>query len=71
MPVTTRTNPIPLGEGPRVEPQLNELMIERHCLTIFKEAPIKFNARRGNLLEEALAKLIKKHKITVPVVHVD
>jgi len=46
-------------------------MIERHCLAIFKEAPIKFNARRGNLLEEALAKLIKKHKITVPVVHVD
>ena len=69
--MATRTNPNPLSEGPRVEPQLNELMIERHCLAIFKEAPIKFNARRGNLLEEALAKLIKKHKITVPVVHVD
>ena len=69
--MAARTNPIPLSEGPRVESQLNELMIERHCHQIFKEAPIKFNARRGNLLEEALAKLIKKHKITVPVVHVD
>jgi hypothetical protein len=69
--VTSRTNPIPLAEEPRVEPQLSELMIERYCLVIFKEAPIKFDARKGNLLEEALAKLIKKYKITVPVVHVD
>ena len=53
-----------------IESDLSEDAINRYCDEFFREAPIKFKCRKGNKLEEHVQKLIKKHKITVPIVNV-
>ena len=36
----------------------------------FSKAPIKFKSRKGNKMEEIMQKVIKKYKITIPVIYI-
>ena len=42
--------------------------IQEECDELFQEAPLDFEARRGNKLEEKMAQLIKERNIKIPVV---
>jgi hypothetical protein len=53
-----------------VKANIRDDSIDKKCDEFFgKEAPIKFIARKGNKLEDSIQKLIKKFKITLPLVH--
>ena len=43
---------------------------EERAKEYFSKAPIKFKSRKGNKQEEIMHKLIKKHKITIPVIYI-
>jgi hypothetical protein len=53
-----------------VERDANVDTIEKYCDEIFREAPIEFTVRKGNKLEEQIQKMIKKLKITIPIIHI-
>jgi len=40
------------------------------CDEIFTDPPVRFTPQKGNKTEELLAKMIKKHKVTLPIIHV-
>lgn len=44
--------------------------LEQQANELFREAPIKFRAKKGNKLEEGIQKIIKLDKITIPVIHI-
>lgn len=47
---------------------LDEEQFEQKCLEFFAETPIKFKPKKGNKLEEAMSKILKKHGITIPII---
>ena len=47
---------------------LSEEELENQCDELFKDPPIKFKARKGNKLDEAIDKSIKALKFTIPIV---
>ena len=52
-----------------VESDVTGDAVEKYCDDIFgKEAPIKFIQRKNNKLEDQIQKLIKKLRITIPII---
>ena len=49
---------------------LTQEILEKRCDEFFTEAPLKFKARKANKMEEQISKMIKKYKITIPIVNV-
>ena len=50
--------------------QVSERELENQCDELFHEAPIPFRPRKGNPLEEAIAEVIHRHRLTLPVIHI-
>ena len=46
---------------------ISEEELENQCDELFKDPPIKFKARKGNKLDEAIDKSIKALKFTLPI----
>jgi len=53
-----------------IEPNINEKMVDYYCDTIFADAPIKFIPEKGNREDECISKLIRKYKITIPIIRI-
>ena len=46
---------------------LSEEEIDKHCLDIFSEAPLKFKARSGEPVDELISQYIDEMQITFPI----
>lgn len=51
-----------------LEQNLNDRKIEYYCDYIFSDSPIKFIPEKGNPEDECLAKLIRKYRVTIPII---
>ena len=54
----------------KVDQNLSEKKYEEYCRIMFTTAPIKFMVQKGNKEDEMIQKLIKKYKITLPIVYI-
>ena len=53
-----------------IDSEANFETVEKYCDELFREAPIVFKPRKGNKLDEQIQKMIKRMKITIPIVNV-
>jgi hypothetical protein len=45
--------------------------IDGQIISLFKDKPIKFVARKGNKLDDAIQRLIDDNQFTIPVHHIE
>lgn len=48
--------------------QLTEKELEQQCKELFEEAPIIFEAKKANLLEQRMHQIVEVQKITIPII---